>query len=129
HQLLRNLVLMEGRRRPSPAPGGPGAGPPPTRSPLWGSCRACKHSWYSGGPPLRPADPSRFFAGRVRRGLSAARSVRPGALGSRGVNERASSFTRAAYILLAYTVLVIVFGAWVQISGSGAGCGQHWPTC
>jgi heme a synthase len=31
--------------------------------------------------------------------------------------------------VLAYTVLVIVFGAWVRISGSGAGCGQHWPTC
>jgi heme A synthase len=26
-------------------------------------------------------------------------------------------------------VVVIVFGAWVRISGSGAGCGQHWPTC
>lgn len=38
-------------------------------------------------------------------------------------------FTRAAYALLAYTVLVIVFGAWVRVSGSGAGCGQHWPTC
>jgi heme A synthase len=32
-------------------------------------------------------------------------------------------------VLLAYTVFVIVFGAWVRISGSGAGCGQHWPTC
>jgi heme a synthase len=38
-------------------------------------------------------------------------------------------FSRAAYVVLAYTVLVIVFGAWVRISGSGAGCGQHWPTC
>lgn len=38
-------------------------------------------------------------------------------------------FTRAADAVLAYTVLVIVFGAWVRISGSGAGCGQHWPTC
>lgn len=38
-------------------------------------------------------------------------------------------FTRAAYAALAYTVFVIVFGAWVRISGSGAGCGQHWPTC
>ncbi len=38
-------------------------------------------------------------------------------------------FTRAAYAVLGYTVLVIVFGAWVRISGSGAGCGQHWPSC
>lgn len=31
--------------------------------------------------------------------------------------------------MLAYTLFVIVFGAWVRITGSGAGCGQHWPTC
>lgn len=30
---------------------------------------------------------------------------------------------------LAYTLLVILFGAVVRITGSGAGCGQHWPTC
>lgn len=26
-------------------------------------------------------------------------------------------------------MFVILFGAWVRITGSGAGCGQHWPTC
>jgi cytochrome c oxidase assembly protein subunit 15 len=31
--------------------------------------------------------------------------------------------------VLGYTLFVIVFGAWVRITGSGAGCGQHWPTC
>lgn len=36
---------------------------------------------------------------------------------------------RGAWTLLAYLLLVILFGAWVRISGSGAGCGQHWPTC
>lgn len=30
---------------------------------------------------------------------------------------------------LFYTLLVILFGAVVRITGSGAGCGQHWPTC
>jgi len=30
---------------------------------------------------------------------------------------------------LAYTLFVVVFGAVVRITGSGAGCGQHWPTC
>jgi heme A synthase len=30
---------------------------------------------------------------------------------------------------LSYTVFVILFGAVVRITGSGAGCGQHWPTC
>ncbi|KIG13220.1 Heme A synthase, cytochrome oxidase biogenesis protein Cox15-CtaA [Enhygromyxa salina] len=34
-----------------------------------------------------------------------------------------------AWVVLAYTLAVIVFGAWVRITGSGAGCGQHWPTC
>lgn len=40
-----------------------------------------------------------------------------------------SSFERLAWTTLAFTVGVILFGAYVRISGSGAGCGQHWPTC
>jgi heme A synthase len=37
---------------------------------------------------------------------------------------------RSPWLLtLAYTLLVILFGALVRITGSGAGCGQHWPTC
>lgn len=42
---------------------------------------------------------------------------------------RASSFTRYAWVFLAYLLLVILFGAWVRITHSGAGCGSHWPTC
>jgi heme A synthase len=38
-------------------------------------------------------------------------------------------FRRFAALLLAYLLFVIVFGAWVRITGSGAGCGDHWPTC
>jgi cytochrome c oxidase assembly protein subunit 15 len=38
-------------------------------------------------------------------------------------------FTRYAWALLAYTLLVILLGAVVRITGSGAGCGQHWPSC
>lgn len=30
---------------------------------------------------------------------------------------------------LLYNFLVILFGAYVRISKSGDGCGQHWPTC
>jgi len=30
---------------------------------------------------------------------------------------------------LGYTLFVILFGALVRVTGSGAGCGQHWPTC
>ncbi len=34
-----------------------------------------------------------------------------------------------AWGFVGYLVLVILFGAWVRISGSGAGCGNHWPSC
>lgn len=44
-------------------------------------------------------------------------------------DRRTRAFGHLAWITLGYTVLVILFGAWVRISGSGAGCGQHWPTC
>ena len=30
---------------------------------------------------------------------------------------------------LGYNVLVILWGAFVRISGAGAGCGAHWPLC
>lgn len=30
---------------------------------------------------------------------------------------------------LAWTLAVILWGAWVRITGSGAGCGSHWPLC
>lgn len=36
---------------------------------------------------------------------------------------------RFAWVTLAVNVAVIVFGAFVRASGSGAGCGAHWPTC
>jgi heme A synthase len=38
-------------------------------------------------------------------------------------------FARFAWGTLAYTVFVVLFGAVVRITGSGAGCGQHWPGC
>lgn len=34
-----------------------------------------------------------------------------------------------AWFLLAYNIAVIVFGAFVRATGSGAGCGSHWPLC
>jgi heme a synthase len=30
---------------------------------------------------------------------------------------------------LVFTLAVIVWGAFVRVTGSGAGCGSHWPTC
>ncbi len=38
-------------------------------------------------------------------------------------------FHKLCWILVVYTVLVIIWGAWVRISHSGDGCGNHWPLC
>lgn len=39
------------------------------------------------------------------------------------------AFSRFAWGVLAYNILVILWGAYVRASGSGAGCGGHWPLC
>lgn len=39
------------------------------------------------------------------------------------------SYTRFAWIVVAFHVIVVGWGALVRASGSGAGCGQHWPSC
>ena len=36
---------------------------------------------------------------------------------------------RFAWGLLAYEIGVIAWGAYVRATGSGAGCGNHWPLC
>lgn len=36
---------------------------------------------------------------------------------------------RVAYAALAFAVIHIIFGAIVRITGSGMGCGDHWPRC
>jgi heme A synthase len=36
---------------------------------------------------------------------------------------------RFAWAVLGYNVLVILWGAYVRATGSGAGCGGHWPLC
>jgi heme a synthase len=38
-------------------------------------------------------------------------------------------FARFAWIVLAFNVAVSMWGAFVRTSGSGAGCGNHWPLC
>lgn len=40
-----------------------------------------------------------------------------------------SRFTKYAWFNVGYIVLVIMWGAVVRATGSGAGCGRHWPTC
>jgi cytochrome c oxidase assembly protein subunit 15 len=39
------------------------------------------------------------------------------------------SFTRYAWVVLAVNLAVVAWGAFVRATGSGAGCGRHWPTC
>jgi heme A synthase len=38
-------------------------------------------------------------------------------------------FAKYSWFTLAFNLLVIVWGAYVRASGSGAGCGSHWPLC
>lgn len=42
---------------------------------------------------------------------------------------RLSRFAAYAWAVLAANLLVILWGAFVRASGSGAGCGSHWPLC
>jgi heme a synthase len=37
--------------------------------------------------------------------------------------------SRFAWVVLVYNVAVILFGAVVRATSSGAGCGDHWPLC
>ncbi len=46
---------------------------------------------------------------------------------SKATQER--RFAQLATATLVYTLLVIVWGAFVRVSDSGDGCGTHWPTC
>src|SRR5580698_7376750 len=36
---------------------------------------------------------------------------------------------RFAWLVVFYNVLVVLWGALVRATGSGAGCGNHWPLC
>ena len=39
------------------------------------------------------------------------------------------NLARFAWIVVFYNILVVLWGALVRASGSGAGCGNHWPLC
>ena len=46
------------------------------------------------------------------------------------MNTRSQSWLAPfAWLVLLYNVLVILWGAYVRATGSGAGCGAHWPLC
>jgi heme A synthase len=44
-------------------------------------------------------------------------------------HPRFARFARFAWSVLAYNIAVILWGALVRATGSGAGCGGHWPLC
>lgn len=45
------------------------------------------------------------------------------------MTQNRSAFSTFAWILLGYNVIVVLWGAFVRATGSGAGCGSHWPLC
>ncbi len=45
------------------------------------------------------------------------------------VRKTSRALVRFAWAVVAYNVLVILWGALVRATGSGAGCGNHWPLC
>ena len=44
-------------------------------------------------------------------------------------SARSTRYARYAWCVLAYNVAASAWGAYVRASGSGAGCGEHWPLC
>ena len=50
-------------------------------------------------------------------------------LSSRKLQLSYQSLTKWLWLLLLYTFFIILWGAFVRASGSGAGCGEHWPLC
>jgi cytochrome c oxidase assembly protein subunit 15 len=45
------------------------------------------------------------------------------------VRKTPQALVRFAWLVVGYNVLVILWGAVVRATGSGAGCGNHWPLC
>jgi cytochrome c oxidase assembly protein subunit 15 len=43
--------------------------------------------------------------------------------------EKVSSVARFAWATLCFNVVVVLWGAFVRATGSGAGCGNRWPNC
>jgi cytochrome c oxidase assembly protein subunit 15 len=56
-------------------------------------------------------------------------SSTPIPLSTRTFTSRSRGLTQYAAIVVGFMVLVILEGALVRATGSGAGCGNHWPLC
>jgi len=44
-------------------------------------------------------------------------------------HRRSGGLATYAWCVLAYNLAVVAWGAFVRATGSGAGCGSHWPLC
>ena len=44
-------------------------------------------------------------------------------------SQTAPRFSRYAWAVVVWNLFVIIWGAAVRATGSGAGCGSHWPLC
>src|SRR5690606_41336818 len=85
-------------------------------------CRA------SNGPPRPQAQRARPRTADRPRPRPARRRFRRSETREEPHVKRPSTFALALTALIANTV-VILQGAVVRATGSGAGCGSHWPTC
>jgi heme A synthase len=45
------------------------------------------------------------------------------------MENRRENLAKYAWVVTGYNVLVVLWGAYVRATGSGAGCGSHWPLC
>src|SRR5690606_34361764 len=72
----------------------------------------------------RGLGPHRRGSGEVTEALSASQAHTAAARVSAG-----RLTIRLAWIALVANTVVILQGAVVRLTGSGAGCGSHWPTC
>jgi cytochrome c oxidase assembly protein subunit 15 len=45
------------------------------------------------------------------------------------VRKTSQALVQFAWVVVGYNLLVILWGALVRATGSGAGCGNHWPLC
>ena len=43
--------------------------------------------------------------------------------------QPSAALRRFAWAVLVYFIAVILWGGLVRATGSGAGCGDHWPLC
>jgi cytochrome c oxidase assembly protein subunit 15 len=72
--------------------------------------------------PREPCDLGDFPA-RAQGSIARGRCARPGAV------DAAPRLARYAWGVVLFNIAVILWGAFVRATGSGAGCGAHWPMC